>query len=259
MGAEIVNHVLSELGLIYLGVSLPQEARTQPTSTITKIQNLEVDRGLFEVYTLNWGVGLMMPWRQLDHNGTLARPRQAGSCPHTLHDYSSAFATASLGSHKGLTQNARKPSSLLFPTIFSKLVSPSINDKLNFFPTQTMFAHQAPLYQANVLYTKQRSHRNHRNANSRQTKPSDGNKGRRGRRGLLPNVVLAVRGGFGGRAAGGRHGGEPLGVVAVEELPVGQQHAGDAQDAEPVLVCRDANNFQLPNFDIQMGRSQHTN
>jgi hypothetical protein len=51
---------------------------------------------------------------------------------------------------------------------------------------------------------------------------------------LLPDVVLALGGGGGGRAAGGGHGGEPLGEVAVEELPVREQHAGYGQDAEAV-------------------------
>jgi len=46
--------------------------------------------------------------------------------------------------------------------------------------------------------------------------------------------VLALGGGGGGRAAGSGHGGEPLGEVAVEELPVREQHAGDGQDAEAV-------------------------
>jgi hypothetical protein len=58
--------------------------------------------------------------------------------------------------------------------------------------------------------------------------------GEAGGGGLLPDVVLPVGRGGGGRAAGGRHGGEPLREVAVEELPVREEHPRDGQDAEAV-------------------------
>jgi hypothetical protein len=50
--------------------------------------------------------------------------------------------------------------------------------------------------------------------------------------------VLPVGGSGRGRASGGGHGGEPLGVVPVEELPVREQHASDGEDAEPVCGRR---------------------
>jgi hypothetical protein len=50
----------------------------------------------------------------------------------------------------------------------------------------------------------------------------------------LPDVVLPVGGHGGIRVAGGGHGGQPLGVVAVEELPSWKQHASDGEDDEAV-------------------------
>lgn len=79
------------------------------------------------------------------------------------------------------------------------------------------------------------TNRRERRLDEHQTETEESSQDRgRGEGGLLPDVVLSFRGGGGGRATGGGHGGEPLGEVAVEELPVREEHAGDGQD--PVHV-----------------------
>jgi hypothetical protein len=48
--------------------------------------------------------------------------------------------------------------------------------------------------------------------------------------------VLPVGGRGGVRVAEGGHGGQPLGVVAVEELLAQKQHADDGEDDEPYVA-----------------------